>query len=1119
MRTPRGGAAAVAVGGTIRVVGGMNGGASLASTETYDIARNTWSVGPTLGTARDNPGAAEVNGQVYVFGGRTRLANGTEVTANLASTEALNPASGGWTPRAAMPTPRRTMAVGVLAGKIVAAGGERGPNNTTFRQSEQYDPATNTWTALAPMTTGRHGAAAAVVAGRLHVIAGGAAGGSSYGSVHEILTVGTTPPPPTPPPPPPTEPPPTTQPPAGTPFAAKVRFATAISTPPAGYLADWGQPYASRTSANQGTGRTYGWVRAGTSTALDLTLNARLRGAAAGTDPRLAGLMHMNATASTTTTSTPGSWELAVPNGTYAVTVSVGDASFVNSTHRVAVEGRVAVAGFAPTSTSPSRFASATVTVPVADGRLTLDPTGGSNTKINYVDVVATTTTTAPPPTTDAFAARVRFATSTSTPPTGHVADWGQPFGQRTSTGQGSGRSYGWVEVGTSTGLDLTRNARLRTGTSTTDPRLIGFVHMNPAASSSTTATPGSWELAVPTGTYTVTVSVGDAGNFFNSTHQVNVEDQNAIAQFTPTSTARSRSVTVTVHVSDGRLTLSPTGGTNVKLNVVDVASVTASPTRPRIASVTPPNGTGGALRDLSVTSGLALPAGGIAPASLTASTAVLTRASDGVVVPSRLNTSAGGDVITLTPTTPLTSGTTYRYSVTSGLRDVSGNAFHPWSSVFTVGTASAGTGLAGVAFDTLTTGATGQSFTSVAMGPDNRLYAATLDGYLFRYPVAADGSLGAARRIDTVRLNAGGPRTIIGLAFDPSSTAAAPVLWVTENRQFVGVPDIPDWTGRIVRLSGADLSTARTMVVGLPRSARDHESNSLAFKDGALYLTQGSNSAMGASDPTWANRPERVLSAAVLRLDPARLPATLPLDVRTRDGGGTYDPFAAGAPLTLYASGVRNAYDLLWHSNGRLYVPTNGSARGGNLPATPATLPSACGNRIDGAWTGPAVPGATNVASDQTDWVLKVAQGGYYGHPNPARCEWASHGANPTSSNDPFETSAYGVGVRPDRNYRVADIFDTGLHASANGTIEYQGSAFGGALRGKIVVVRFSASQDIMVLDPSGPSGSIATRTLGITGFTGFDQPLDLAQHPTSGTIYVTELGGQRITRLVPRG
>ena len=123
----------------------------------------------------------------------------------------------------------------------------------------------------------------------------------------------------------------------------------------------------------------------------------------------------------------------------------------------------------------------------------------------------------------------------------------------------------------------------------------------------------------------------------------------------------------------------------------------------------------------------------------------------------------------------------------------------------------------------------------------------------------------------------------------------------------------------------------------------KDHETNSIAFgPDGALYFTQGANNAMGAPDGAWGNRAEQLLSAAVLRLDPAKLPATLPakgVNVRTGDAG-SYNPYAANAPLTIYASGIRNAYDLVWHSNGHLYVPTNGSAAGGNVPAVPADGP-----------------------------------------------------------------------------------------------------------------------------------------------------------------------------------
>jgi hypothetical protein len=717
-----------------------------------------------------------------------------------------------------------------------------------------------------------------------------------------------------------------------------------------------------------------------------------------------------------------------------------------------------------------------------------------------------------------AFSASIRFATATATPPAGYLADWGQPYGARSSANQGTGQTYGWVQEGTATPVDLTKNGRLRTGTTTTDPLRTGLVHMDYPASAGTsgTAIPGSWEIAVPNNAYTVTVSVGDAGNYYDSTMQLNIEDQNGLALFVPTSSTRFRSVTRTVYVSDGRLTLSSIDGTNTKINNVTLTSLPASPARPRVASVTPANLTNPVLRDASVTAGLGLTAGGIDRATLSGTTVRLVRVSDGAVVAANVNTSGGGDVIVLTPNAQLAASTLYRFEVTAGLKDVSGNAFQPWASVFTSGTESGGTGLSGVAFTKLATVATGQYFTSVVMGPDGKLYAATLDGYLFRYPVASNGSLGAGVRIDTVRNHAGGARTIIGLAFDPASTASNLILWITENRQYVGTADVPDWTGKIVKLTGASLQNAQDVVVGLPRSARDHESNSLAFHNGKLYLTQGSNSAMGAPDSAWAYRAESLLSAAVLQLDLTKLPASLPLNVKTADGG-TYKPFAAGAALTIYASGVRNAYDLVWHSNGHLYVPTNGSARGGAMPATPTTLPAACSQRLDGAWTGPRVPGVANNPVDETDWVFRVTQGGYYGHPNPARCEWSFNGANPTSGTDRFEATAYPVGTLPDRNYRIDDIFDAGLHASADGTVEYASDVFGAKLKGKLIVARYSASQDLMVLDPSGPNGTIVSKTLGVAGFTGFNEPLDIAQHVPSGNLYVTELGGMQITRLVP--
>src|SRR5439155_4797296 len=50
----------------------------------------------------------------------------------------------------------------------------------------------------------------------------------------------------------------------------KVNFQDQATVPPAGYAADWGQPYGARTDANQGSGLSYGWVVPGTPTPLSL---------------------------------------------------------------------------------------------------------------------------------------------------------------------------------------------------------------------------------------------------------------------------------------------------------------------------------------------------------------------------------------------------------------------------------------------------------------------------------------------------------------------------------------------------------------------------------------------------------------------------------------------------------------------------------------------------------------------------------------------------------------------------------------------------------------------------------------------------------------------------------
>ncbi|MEF2278529.1 NPCBM/NEW2 domain-containing protein [Deinococcus sp. YIM 134068] len=697
----------------------------------------------------------------------------------------------------------------------------------------------------------------------------------------------------------------------------------------------------------------------------------------------------------------------------------------------------------------------------------------------------------------------INFQPAASRPPTGYTADTGAAYTDA--------RGFGWItEASAGSGapvpLDITPNSRDRALVGL-DTRLNTLQHMQfPASVASTTAvrTPAAWEYALPSGVYTVTVSVGDAGNSYDSTHQLNLEGQLAVGAFTPTPARKFRSTTLRVPVTDGRLTVDARGGTNTKINSV----VIRPGDRPSVRGTTPQDAQTMVATTASLTADVNLPASAIDLATLTPAAVRLVDAGTGQAVPASLNTSGGGDAVVLQPSGQLQAHTRYVFEITEALRDTRGAAFLPMSLSFTTGASTTGGGVAFEKIELPT--APVMPYTTVEMGPDGRLYAATLTGEILRFGVLPDGTLGEPQVITSVQAAAGGPRTIVGMKFDPAATADNLVLWMSNNHFWDGTANSPDWSGKITRLSGPNLETVQDYVVGLPRSIRDHQTNSVAFRPGepnALYVSQGSNAAMGAPDTAWGNRPERLLSGALLRVDLSKITSP-PLNVKTGEGG-LYNPSAAGAAVTIFASGIRNAYDLVWHTNGQLYVPTNGSAAGGNTPGTPASLPAACANRPDGPYTAPPVPALSNV-SVQHDFLFRITQGGYYGHPNPLRCEWVMNGGNPTAGGDPAQVAEYPVGTAPDRNWRGFS-YDFGEHVSANGVIEEYTSAPTSALRNKLLVVRYSAGKDIIVLTPGGASGDIVAAQTYVTGLTNFNpSPLDLTENRATGHLYVAQLDEQ---------
>jgi predicted secreted hydrolase len=112
---------------------------------------------------------------------------------------------------------------------------------------------------------------------------------------------------------------------------------------------------------------------------VDNTAQARDRDAVNSPDQRYDTLTHLQRT------NPNAIWEIAVPNGTYAVRVVAGDAAYYDSVFRISVEGVLTVSG---TPTTSTRWIEGTKTIAVSDGRLTVaSASGASNNKICFIEI------------------------------------------------------------------------------------------------------------------------------------------------------------------------------------------------------------------------------------------------------------------------------------------------------------------------------------------------------------------------------------------------------------------------------------------------------------------------------------------------------------------------------------------------------------------------------------------------------------------------------------------------------------------------------------------------------------------------------------------------------------
>src|SRR5690606_5062672 len=110
---------------------------------------------------------------------------------------------------------------------------------------------------------------------------------------------------------------------------------------------------------------------------------------------------------------------------------------------------------------------------------------------------------------------------------------------------------------------------------------------------------------------------------------------------------------------------------------------------------------------------------------------------------------------------------------------------------------------------------------------------------------------------------------------------------------------------------------------------------------------------------------------------------------------------------------------------------------------------------------------------------------------------------------------SKYPSGVKADPNYRGVE-WNLGFNKSPNGVIEYQSETFGGQLKGRMLIARFSNNNDLLFLQADSTTGKILGEqtSVGITGVPnstmsgvdGFNDPLEVVEDPRNGNLYVNQ-------------
>ncbi len=149
--------------------------------DLWDMEKNTWTTLPDAPHARDHFQAGMVAGKIVCAGGRTTHGEIQKVfELTVPEVDVFDIATSTWQTLASpLPTPRAGTATVAVGDDVIIIGGESGTQAEAHSQVEALTLTKGNWTTHAPLCTGRHGTGAAALASTLYIASGCARRGGS----------------------------------------------------------------------------------------------------------------------------------------------------------------------------------------------------------------------------------------------------------------------------------------------------------------------------------------------------------------------------------------------------------------------------------------------------------------------------------------------------------------------------------------------------------------------------------------------------------------------------------------------------------------------------------------------------------------------------------------------------------------------------------------------------------------------------------------------------------------------------------------------------------------------------------------------------------------------------